>query len=221
MCRKCELAIANNAGGMICLGGWGGYVTFGFDHSVQNKDGYDMRILGNAFSMSGNAAFGSSEPGIVMVSCDDNKNGKPDDKWFELKGALYDDSSTKHNFTKTYTRAGDTIRNPFHQQPYYPQWIKEESITFTGSVLAPITQKVSGQSVQRVLDYGYVDNKPNTDIEGTSFDISWAVDAEGKSISLPCIDFIRVYTAVDENNGATGELSTEITGAIDLHIAAH
>ncbi len=218
MCRKCEQAIANNAGGMICLGGWGGYITFGFDHAVENKEGYDLRILGNAFLMSGNETYGSSEPGIVLVSRDENKNGLPDDEWYELKGSLYDNPATKHHVSKTYTRESDTIRNPFHQQPYYPQWIEAESITFTGALLPPITENISGQNVQRILDFGYVDNKPNTDIEGTSFDISWAVDADGKSISLPCIDFVRIYTAVDEAYEGTGELSTEVSGAIDLHI---
>ena len=220
MCRKCEQAIANNAGGMVCLGGWGGYITFGFDHAVRNQEGCDLRILGNAFLMGGNSAYGSSEPGIVLVSRDENKNGLPDDTWYELKGSEYDNPTTTHHYSKTYTREGDTVRNAFHKQPYYPQWIEAESITFTGALLAPLTEKVSGQSVQRILDFGYVDNKPNTDMEGTSFDISWAVDADGKSISLPCVDFIRIYTAVDENNGATGELSTELTGAIDLHCNA-
>ena len=218
MCRKCEQAIANNAGGMICLGGWGGYVTFGFDHTVENKEGYDLRILGNAFPMSGNEAYGSSEPGIVLVSRDENKNGIPDDTWYELKGSMYDDPTTQHHVSKTYTRASDTIRNAFHSQPYYPQWIEAESITFTGARLAPLTEKINGQNVQRILDFGYADNKPNTDMEGTSFDISWAVDADGKSISLPCIDFVRIYTAVDETFPQTGELSTELSGAIDLHI---
>ena len=218
MCRKCEQAIANNAGGMISLGGWGGYVTFGFDHPVENKAGKDIQILGNAFYMSGSTEYGSSEPGIVLVSRDENKNGLPDDTWYELKGAMYDDPTTLHHVSKTYTRESDTIRNAFHNHPYYPQWVEAESITFTGALLAPLTEKINGQNVQRILDSGYVDNKPNTDIEGTSFDISRAVDAEGKSISLPCVDFIRVYTAVDEANEGTGELSTEVSGAIDLHV---
>ena len=37
MAQKAEDAIANNAGGMICLGAFGGYVVFGFDHPVANS----------------------------------------------------------------------------------------------------------------------------------------------------------------------------------------
>ena len=218
ICRKCEKAIANNAGGMISLGGWGGYVTFGFDHPVENKEGRDIQILGNAFYMTGSTEFGSSEPGIVLVSVDANKNGKPDDTWYELKGSLYDDPTTDHHYTRTYTREGDTLQNPFHQHPYYPQWLSEDAYTLHGAKLAPQTQVISGQNVQRILEYGYVDNKPNTDVEGTSFDISWAVDVDGNPVSLPTIDFVRVYNASDEWLNLTGELSTEVTGAIDLHM---
>ena len=217
MCRKCELAIAHNANGLISLGGWGGYITFGFDHAVQNKEGHDIQILGNAFYMIGSTEYGSSEPGIVLVSRDENKNGLPDDTWYELKGCLYDDLLTQHIHTHTYTRASDTLQNTFHQHPYYPQWIEADELTFTGALLPSQSVIVSGQNVQRILDFGYVDNKPNSDIEGTSFDISWAVDANGQPVHLEKIDFIRVYNAVDENLPQTGELSTEISGAIDLH----
>lgn len=90
-------------------------------------------------------------------------------------------------------------------------------MTFTGALLPPLSVTISGQNVQKILDFGYVDNKPNSDLEGTSFDISWAVDADGQPVQLDKIDFIRVYNAVDENLTQTGELSTEIAGAIDLH----
>ena len=218
MCRKCEASIANNAQKVISLGGWGGYITFGFDHPVQNGEGRDIQILGNAFYAAGSTEYGSSEPGIVLVSRDINKNGLPDDTWYELKGCLYDDPATNHAYTRTYTRAGDTIRNKFHQQPYYPQWIEADELTFTGALLPSQSEVISGVVSQRILDFGYVDNKPNTDIEGTSFDISWAVDAEGKPVNLTEVDFIRVYNAVDETFDNIGELSTEIAGAIDLHI---
>jgi len=218
MCRKCEQSIANNAGGLISLGGWGGYITFGFDHAVENREGLDLQILGNAFYMSGSTEYGSSEPGIVLVSRDENGNGLPDDKWFELKGSLYDDPKTQHAVVRTYTRESDTLQNPFHKHPYYPQWIKENEYTLTGALLPPQTKVISGQNVQRILDFGYVDNKPNTDQEGTSFDLSWAVDAAGQAVNLPSVDFIRVYNAVDEILPQTGELSTEVSGAIDLHV---
>ena len=217
MCRKCEQAIANNAGGMISLGGWGGYVTFGFDHAVENKAGKDIQILGNAFYMAGSTEYGSSEPGIVLVSRDENGNGWPDDTWYELKGCLYDDPQTQHHVSRTYTRESDTVQNTFHQHPYYPQWIKTDEYTLTGALLPPQSVVISGQNIQRILDFGYVDNKPNSDIEGTSFDISWAVDESGRAVTLDSIHFVRVYNAVDETLPQTGELSTEVAGAIDLH----
>ena len=49
MAAKAEAAIAYNAGKTVCLGAWGGYIVFGFDHPVVNSgDEYDFRIKGNA-----------------------------------------------------------------------------------------------------------------------------------------------------------------------------
>ncbi|MBR1426128.1 MAG: PKD domain-containing protein [Paludibacteraceae bacterium] len=217
MAAKCTAALADNARGTVTLGGWGGYMTFAFDHPIRNIAGErDFSISGNAFTMNGNAAYGSSEPGIVLVSRDVNKNGMADDEWYELAGSEYASPETEHFYTYTYTRAGDTVRNAFHKQPYYPEWYGD-SCTFTGSLLAVHQERVSNQYVVRTPDYGYADNKPNTDTTGIGMDIGWAVDAGGRSVSLPYIDFVRVYTAVQDCNDITGELSTEITGAEDLH----
>ncbi|MGI6073805.1 MAG: PKD-like domain-containing protein [Fermentimonas sp.] len=90
--------VANNLVGentsMITLGGWGGYVTIGFDHTIVNIKGkMDFTINGNAFGAAANprpdTPFGGScEPGIIMVAYDKNKNGKPDDdEWYEIKGS--------------------------------------------------------------------------------------------------------------------------------------
>ena len=90
--------------GMISLGAWGGYVVFGFDHPVVNvEDQYDFKIYGNAFI--GNQATsngGSCEPGIVLVSYDENGNGMPDDKWYELARSEYAKESTIHDYKLTY-----------------------------------------------------------------------------------------------------------------------
>ena len=67
--------------------------------------------------------------------------------------------------------------------------------------------------------WGYVDNHPNNIGDLSSFDIDWAVDALGNPVRLPGVDFIRVYTAVNQQCGWLGETSTDISRAEDLHIS--
>ena len=89
--------------GMICLGAFGGYVIFGFDHPVVNVAGeYDLKIYGNAFRSDKELNGGSCEPGVVWVSRDDNGNGLPDDRWYQLAGSEYYNPATIHNFTIRY-----------------------------------------------------------------------------------------------------------------------
>ena len=239
---------------MISLGGYGGYVTFGFDHTVINVPGeYDFRIWGNAFYelLQPDRKGGSAEPGIVCVSYDVNCNGIPDDPWYELAGSEYYKPGTGHGYTITYSRpdpshtpvedddgyledlvyipwrdsrgdSGYIAKNIFHPQSYYPLWIDDDELTFTGSILAPNGTDTSGTGRYYVLyayDYGYVDNHPNDYADLNSFDISWAVDDKGNPVDLPGVDFIRVYTGVNQYCGWLGETSTEISRARDLHIA--
>lgn len=54
--------------------------------------------------------------------------------------------------------------------------------------------------------------------DASNIDISWAVDKNGKYVKLPGIDFVKVYSAIRQENGMLGEVSTEVTGAYDLRI---
>ena len=232
MAQKCTNLLANNNGGVVTLGGYGGYITFHFDHSVKNVPGeYDLLINGNA-----NAS--SAEAGIVMVSQDTNNNGLPDDEWYELSGSADVDSVGKviygYQCTYTYTpmsnipwsdnmnNSGTVDRNTFHTQEYFPLWLKDKgTLTFFGTRLPNNAHDTSGSGTYWVLDalrYGYADNKPNADIEGNSFKIDWAVDPVTRTpVSLQYVDFVRVYTALNQKAGWLGETSTEISGAKDLH----
>ena len=72
---------------------------------VENRQGlYDLQILGNSYLAEGADARqgGSSEPALVFVSHDDNGNGLPDDKWYELAGSEYGKTGTWSNYTVTY-----------------------------------------------------------------------------------------------------------------------
>ncbi len=252
MRAKAEEAIAENNRGMISLGGWGGYVVFGFDHMVENRaDACDLLVAGNAiYSQAGDEEErqpGSAEPGIVMVSYDANGNGKPDDEWYELAGSEYANPLTIHSYSITYHRpspdhqptpsatnaaltdttyllwednqAGSGYLNQvtYHKQPYYPQWIESEHITFRGAQLPGNAEGASDASYYTLYTFpwGYADNHPNGDARAL-LDIDWAVTAEGEPAQLAGIHFVKVYTAIHQQCGWLGESSTEITGAEDI-----
>lgn len=99
------LRILREGDGLISLGGWGGSITFGFDHTVVNVAGKpDLKIEGNAFWSTADFhreglkpdTYGSSEPGIVRVAYDANHNGIPDDEWYEIKGSGHADPITEY-----------------------------------------------------------------------------------------------------------------------------
>lgn len=251
--QKAEDCISGTNDTMITLGGWGGYVTFGFDHTVINVPGEaDFRVWGNCFYelTDPDKKGGSAEPGIVMVSYDANCNGLPDDEWYELAGSEYNTASTRHEYSMTYLRpdpnreiiadydnsiddvnyvrwtdcdgvTGYIHKNIFHNQDYWPRWLGSDTMTFSGSLLAPNGFDASGTGTYYILysyAWGYVDNHPNDYADLNSFDISNAVDSSGNHVDLPGADFIRVYTGVNQYCGWLGETSTELSKAQDLHI---
>lgn len=217
---------------MVSLGGFGGYIVFGFDHSVVNQNGSDLAIYGNPFG----PPFAFAEPGIVMVSQDKNGNGLPDDEWFELAGSEYEKATTIKNYEITYTNPkaaanvawtdnqgnSGVVNNSAKRINFYPLFASnQDKITFKGTLL-PSTLSTSGIVTNAAFDWGYTDSYSTGDDYKTklynSFDIAWAVDGAGKKVSLSTIDFVKVYTAQNVNAGILGEISTDVKGATDLNI---
>lgn len=222
---------------VISLGGFGGSITVGFHQSIHNMNGeYDFKIYGNASynQTTGTGALGgSAEPGIVLVSKDDNGNGLADDEWYELAGSEYGKDTETRNYEITYYRPqpsdadvrwtdnqggeGFVKRNTFHQQSsYYPNWITADAITFHGTRLKDNALQEGGVWVGYSYPWGYADNHPNS-TEFSRFKIDWAVDQNGNHVSLDKIDFVKIYTAVNQDIGWTGEISTEVITVEDLH----
>ncbi len=230
-------AIVGNINSILSLGAFGGYVVFGFDHSIVNNTGADFAIYGNPFP----PPTEWSEPGIVMVSRDVNRNGIPDDEWFELGGSADSDPETIRNYQITYFNPGSyaSVRwsdnqgnsgtvdtNSFHIHNYYPEFISnQDSVTYTGTRLKSTFGQESSGSIYYNLPFteGYADSwSTGDDFSGkgyNSFDIGKAVDKDFSPVQIKNIDFIKVYTAqVSAGTNTVGEVSTEIRGATDLSI---
>lgn len=212
---------------MLYLGAYGGYVTFGFDHKVMNvADRKDLLIRGNAFA-------NNCEPGVIQVSRDDNGNGLPDDTWYEIAGAAEDSAETIFGYEITYFKpdslnqnilwrdnrgdSGYIYRNTYHTQAYWQEDMDRETLTFRGTRLPDNAYVADTSNAQLWLlpgyAFGYADNRTD------SIDLDWAVDIETRlPVRLDGVDFVRVYTGVNQTCGWIGETSTEILGAEDLNV---
>ena len=219
------------AGDYVSLGGWGGSLVAGFDHSISNDEGADFVIKGNTHE-------GSSEPAIVWVMQDVNGNGQPDDVWYELRGSEYDAATSLRRYAVTYFRpvaeqmsvvwsdnrgsAGKIERMSQHTQPsYYPLWIPAESFTLYGSLIAPnTTQDAAGNFKNNPYAWGYADNAGEdslaSDAQSCSFDIANAVRDDGEPMPLAYIDFVKVQCAINSTSGPLGEVSTEIADIYEI-----
>ena len=227
----------------VSLGGFGGYIVVGFDHSIDNSGDYDFGILGNSFS-------GSSEPGIVWVMQDENGDGEPNDTWYELAGSETGKAETIRNYEVTYYRPSgasmpvqwtdnqgnsgeiDYLTQFHRQEYYYPLWIEADSYTLRGTCLAPRNYDASGNGsywVNAEYDWGYADNfspvdrltsedNTNADANANLFKISNAIDMDGEPISLEFIDFVKVQCGVNTKSGWLGEVSTEVFGFYDYNM---
>lgn len=267
MNRKVLEAIGDNRRGTISLGGFGGYVVVGFDHTIENREGLrDFRVLGNAFYAANNPDAsapkgGSSEPGVIWVAYDKNKNGLPDDdEWYEIAGSSYTDASDEAwyrkaiaagndvevrrdykiiyyrpeaepsalpaekyiRWTDNYGTSGYKAKNASHTQSYFPGWVTADRLMFEGTRLPQngideSDDESESYYVLYAFGYGYADNVPNTD-DDSAIDIDWAVDADGQKVHLPGVDFVKICSAVNQQNGWLGECSTEVSGVEDLHV---
>ncbi len=205
---------------LASIGAFGGYIIFGFDHSVENLDGPDLDVGGNAFA-------GWGEPGIIWVMQDENGNGLPDDTWYELAGSETGKPTATQRFTMTYFRpskdnsnivwidsngrTGSIDNNGYHnQKSYFPMFMTEESYTLTGTYLASSFTN-NGIEYNQSYDWGYADNI-NTR-EGLYLED--AIQQDGSPANLKYIDFIKVHTAQQAKGAAVGEISTEPKCPVD------
>jgi len=220
----------------VSLGGFGGYIIAGFDHSVDNSGGYDI-------SITSYLSKEYTEAGVVWVMQDENGDGLPNDTWYELKGSDTFEESTIHDYSVTYYRPSGpgmsvqwtdnqggsgtvSYMAAYHPQDwYYPLWIAEDRYTLRGTRLEAHNYDSSGNGTNWVnppYAWGYVDNYSELDMLGSRdtnhFRISDAVKYDGSPANLKYIDFVKVQNALNAKSGWLGEISTEVCGIYDHNL---
>jgi len=226
----------------VSLGGFGGYIIVGFDHSIDNDGSYNFAIKNSIYT-------NYSEPGIVWVMQDEDGNGLPDDTWYELKGSEYGLDCTIQDYAVTYYRpeapaqavawtdnlggsgSVDYLAAYHKQDYYYPLWIGTDSYTLRGTRLEARNYDQSGRGVYWInpdYGWGYADNYSETDMlpetatdltKGCNhFRISDAVGYDGQPACLQYVDFVKIVTGLNTKSGWLGEVSTEVVDVIDYNL---
>lgn len=233
---KINAKLKTGKGLNLDLGCLGGSAVFAFDHTIMNVLGQkDFKISISDYSEGG--------LGIVYVAYDRNKNGKPDDdEWYEIPGNLEGTKEivTDYKVTISHNRVDDPNegvvyynwtdnkgnKGTYASQDYYgclselgaifPTWINED-IECSGKMVVVDHQtffKNAGNDhyAHYLFPTEYL-KKPYV-----LFDISKAVDAKGKPVSLPGADFVKIKSAIFCEIPLNGYYSLVIDQVTDLHL---
>ena len=108
----------------MSLGGFGGSLTLGFDHTVMDHEtnpfGLDAIVFGNAHWATGNANRHWAECGYIEISRDVNENGQADDAWYLIPGSHIADTAGQWQ-----AQTWDSDTNDPTYPPGDPLWIPQ------------------------------------------------------------------------------------------------
>jgi hypothetical protein len=235
-----------NVGYQLDLGGFGGSIIVGFDHTVINVPGEsDFKVYGGDLTDKANPPA----PGLIYVAYDKNGNGKPDDdEWYEIIGSQHTKENTIKDFRITYHKkaAGapvvvggpnDMFSDREHifcennqsesyymprsktKKEYYPLWAAQNTVTYEGTKLN--VDFVTARPGQTTLWNFTPPQWGYANAVNPNIDIDWAVDKNGKKVNLPGINFIKIVNCVSEPMGLCHQqssMATKFAGAADLHL---
>ena len=200
--------------GLVSLGAFGGSITLRFASGIKNDPN---NPYGVDFTIFGNATQTWSEPGIIQVMKDENKNGLPDDTWYEIAGSDHYWNTTISNYEITYQNSGlntasdihwtDNLEksgaipeNSFHRQSYYPSadffpQVSADKYTLSGTRLKgqiDLSNPGVVNSFRRA--FGYADNTPVISASEKLPDNPYTIAIEGSGG-----DAIDIDWAVDKD----------------------
>jgi hypothetical protein len=176
--------------------GWGGSITLAFDRPLLNDPlhpgGYDFILYGNSFYVGGSEHVTYQGPGYVEVGLDLNDNGVPDpgEPFYLLRGRPDPGAPPRFPLPESLFGAVDHRQTPM---------LGYADVTPT-----------DGRGDPLLPDDPLVDGITPGSAGGDAFDLSWAVDAQGRPVTLDHADFVRVTHALNVNHPLFGPSTTEV-----------
>lgn len=183
---------------------------------MQDKNANGLPDDGEWYELAGSDYYlSTTRKNIVMTYYNPKHDGRATIPWLTNDGTI-----------------GAMITNQFHEHSFYPADAgfdcNYDSLTVTGNMIVGCTNlsKPSYVENHRGQLFGYADNRgfSNMDINNVvnpydysknvqdGFDLNWAVDKDGNHVALDSVHFVRIYTAINQDGGWLGELSSEILG---------
>ncbi len=204
------LAAADNTK-CVTLGGYGGTITLGFDHSIlanpHNPHGMDFIVYGNGFYVGGDPTRRHAECGIIEVSRDDNHNGLADDVWYLIPGSHLSPPIARTSVTWNAATLNPTWVPPGRSGTWYSSGYLLPVATFGAS---PILVNSLGTGAEQV--WGYADLAPTLLLGDTGAD---------NTVADPNADPALFYTIPDDpltigvSPGSGGGSAIAIRWAVD------
>ncbi len=173
--------VAANNSKLVSLGGFGGSIILGFDHTVlhdpANPLGLDAIVFGNAVWVGGNPSRRFAECAAIEISLDVNGNGLPDDPWYLIPGSHLGIGGTpEQRAARTWDDNTDDSTYPPSNQAWIPP--ERSGVWTTTGYLLPNPPFGAGgvlvnpngldSSVEGV--FGYADTSPTLILGDTNGD---------------------------------------------------
>jgi hypothetical protein len=229
--------------GNVYMGAFGAYMVVGFDHTIMNRPGYcdfttrygggnvSPSIVWVAYDANDNGAPDDDEWYEIKGSA----HGGPNDlgivsyTYSTTKTVKTDTEPAGYPWTKSDGTTGAVIDS--HQNGGASgriiitvgivPWIEGDAFTLSGRELK-VEIDYSNSLLSAYLpalpfSWGYAGNQPNGS-KKAAIDIDWAVDANGNSVHLPGVDFIKVVNAIQGMRPMMGEYRFQVSAISALHV---
>ena len=162
---------------LTSLGGFGGTLTLGFDHTVfddpANPFGLDAIVFGNALFVSGHPNRRWAECGVIEISRDLNTNGLADDPWYLIPGSHITDLAGQYDSQTWDDDVADSTYPPsdalWLPMDFSGQWTTATWHLPSALFEVQILENPLGLDATEEAVFGYVDYAPTLklgDIDG-------------------------------------------------------